>query len=195
MWQFIKSASDKNSWFCSNEVQLCFWGRSNVGKSSLLNSLTGQKISYVSKTPGRTQLVNFFKDNNDKIIVDLPGYGFANMSKSANLKMINNIKSFLQDKTSPKHILLLIDSRTGLTKIDVEYLTYLNSLIWPIALVFTKIDKLKQSEKVKLSKQIDLYQKEAYFEKVEQIFFASAQKKLNMDELINYISSVLYKDK
>ncbi|WP_029512929.1 ribosome biogenesis GTP-binding protein YihA/YsxC [Mycoplasmopsis iners] len=192
MWKFLKSATNKSSWIKTNEIQVCLWGRSNVGKSSLLNALIGQNISFVSKNPGRTQLINYFEDNNGKLVVDLPGYGFANMSKEAQVKMINNIKSFLTDTSTKKYIFLLIDSRTGITKTDVEYLAFLRSLNWPISLVYTKLDKLNQKEKAQLIKQIDSEIAEGNLMGINEIFTISSKTGRNMNELVSFIDKVLY---
>lgn len=192
MWKFLKSSSDRNNWLETDEIQVCLWGRSNVGKSSLLNALIGQNISFVSKTPGRTQLINYFADLNGKLIVDLPGYGFANMSKVQQEMMINNIKNFLLDSSSEKHIILLIDSRTGITKVDLEYLNFLKHLNWPIDLVYTKIDKLNQSQKHQLKKKhLEIVKNENLFF-IRNFFFVSSQKKTNLDMLVEYIDNILY---
>ncbi|KKB26731.1 GTP-binding protein EngB [Mycoplasmopsis meleagridis] len=195
MWKFIKSAPDKTSWLETNNLQVCLWGRSNVGKSSLLNALTGQNISFVSKTPGRTQLINYFEDNNGKLIVDFPGYGYANISKEKQAKMLNNIKSFLLDIKSKKHLILLIDSRTGITQTDKETIDFLQNVIWPIDIVYTKIDKLNQSEKSKLIKKHNELVDNNYLSFINNVFFVSSLKKYNMEKLSEYIAKILYEEK
>ncbi|WP_416738009.1 ribosome biogenesis GTP-binding protein YihA/YsxC [Mycoplasmopsis meleagridis] len=195
MWKFIKSAPDKTFWLETNNLQVCLWGRSNVGKSSLLNALTGQNISFVSKTPGRTQLINYFEDNNGKLIVDFPGYGYANISKKKQAKMLNNIKSFLLDIKSKKHLILLIDSRTGITQTDKETIDFLQNVIWPIDIVYTKIDKLNQSEKSKLIKKHNELVDNNYLSFINNVFFVSSLKKYNMEKLSEYIAEILYEEK
>lgn len=190
MWRFVTSSLKEETWHdTQGQQQIVFWGRSNVGKSSLLNSLTNQKISFVSKRPGRTQLINFFADNNNKYIVDLPGYGYAEMSKEKQQIMLSEIKNFLKNDLNPKHIFLLIDSRTGLTKIDIETLNFLNTLQWPISLIYTKLDKLNQKDKSSLIKKHN-----QIFSNTDNIeaFLVSAEKKINLDELIQHISEILY---
>ena len=96
MWKFIKSSSDKSNWLIHDNKEICFIGRSNVGKSSLINALArNSKLAKVSKMPGRTQLINYFQNENDLIIVDLPGYGYANISYSIQEKMFNMIDEYL----------------------------------------------------------------------------------------------------
>ncbi|ADN68783.1 ribosome biogenesis GTP-binding protein YihA/YsxC [Mycoplasmopsis fermentans] len=194
MWKFITSAIDKKQWLdCKNSFQVCFWGRSNVGKSSLLNAITNQNISFVSKHPGRTQLINYFADNNDKYIVDLPGYGYAEISKEKIIKMNLAVKDFLKNEPSPKHIFLLIDSRTRFTKNDLETLTFLNSLNWNYDIVYTKIDKLNQKEKSALIKKHNELNSKI-FKKSAQVFLVSSQKNINLDDIVQHIEKLLYNE-
>lgn len=189
MWKFLKSSSDKSNFYIHRESEICFWGRSNVGKSTLINTLTNQALAKVSKTPGRTQLINYFIDNNNKIIVDLPGYGFAKMSKEAQTKMFNNTISYINNSKSLLMLFLLIDSRTGITKIDNEMIQILEKMQINISLVFTKIDKLNQSEKSKLVKEINNNLKTKMF---NNVFVLSSAKKQGIDELVSYINELLY---
>ncbi|MBU4689782.1 ribosome biogenesis GTP-binding protein YihA/YsxC [Mycoplasma zalophidermidis] len=195
MWRFITSSLEKQSWHNTNgNNQVVFWGRSNVGKSSLLNALTGQKVSFVSKKPGRTQLINFFADNNDKYIVDLPGYGYAEMSKTKQEHMLKCIKDYLTLDKNPKHIFLLIDSRTGITKIDFETLSWLQKLPWDISIIYTKIDKLNQKDRSTLIKKHDSLIEKKLLNSYLNTHWVSAEKKLNLDELVLEIESILYPD-
>ncbi|MCS4537133.1 ribosome biogenesis GTP-binding protein YihA/YsxC [Mycoplasma sp. CSL7475-4] len=193
MWKFVKSALEESSWIdTQGNMQVVFWGRSNVGKSSLLNAITNQKISFVSKTPGRTQLINYFADLNNKYIIDLPGYGYAAMGKEKQDKMLKSIAHYLQNEHNPKHIFILLDSRTGITKIDFEIINFISSLGLNFSLVYTKVDKLNQKEKSALIKKHNLQIQNELAHSDFETFLVSSQKKINLDELIEYIDKILY---
>lgn len=193
MWKFVTSSLSEKTWHdTKGSIQLVFWGRSNVGKSSLLNSLTNQKIAFVSKTPGRTQLINFFKDNNDKYIVDLPGYGYAKMPKNQQENMLKSIKKFLEFNINPKHLFLLIDSRTSFTKIDLEVLAYIKYINIHFSIVYTKIDKLNQKEKSQLIKKHNQLLNEGLIDENTETFIVSSEKNINIDELATYMQAILY---
>lgn len=193
MWKFITSSLEPSTWHnTQNNQQIVFWGRSNVGKSSLLNALTSQNLAFVSKRPGRTQLINFFADNNNKYIVDLPGYGYAEMSKTQQEKMLKNIKMFLSNDPNPKHIFILLDSRSGITKIDLEILNFISQLQWNYSLIYTKIDKLNQKEKSALIKKHTEFLENSSLETDINTFLVSAQKRINLDELVSFVDQLLY---
>lgn len=189
MFKFIKSSTSSNDWYVhNNNVEICFWGRSNVGKSSLINALNNNsKLAIVSKTPGRTQLINYFEDEQNHVWVDLPGYGYANVSKSKIEKMNKMIEYYLKNNKKLKHVILLIDSRTGITKIDSEVIMFLDSINLDFSLVFTKIDKLNQKEKSKLTKSI---QKDFVILQNKTVFFVSSAKKININNLYNYLENL-----
>lgn len=152
MWTFIKSSSDKSNWLIHDNKEICFIGRSNVGKSSLINALArNNKLAKVSKMPGRTQLINYFKNENDLIIVDLPGYGYANISYSIQEKMFNMIDEYFKFN-KPSTVFFLIDSRHGITQKDEEIINYLVSLDHKLIFILTKVDKAKQKEIAKTLK-------------------------------------------
>ncbi|WP_261368948.1 ribosome biogenesis GTP-binding protein YihA/YsxC [Mycoplasma struthionis] len=153
MWKYIKSASDKKSWYEHSEKELIFWGRSNVGKSSLINALANQKIAKTSSTPGRTRLVNYFLTNNQKIIIDLPGYGYATMSKTDQQKVANIIDDYFTNSENQKTVCLLIDAKIGFSPIDLEMIDYLRSLNIHFDIIITKIDKANQSQKHRVKTQ------------------------------------------
>ncbi|QSF13845.1 ribosome biogenesis GTP-binding protein YihA/YsxC [Mycoplasma sp. Mirounga ES2805-ORL] len=194
MWKFEKSALKPETWIFNNELNVCFWGRSNVGKSSLLNAVTNQKISFVSKTPGRTQLINYFVDINNKIIVDLPGYGFAQMSKTKILEMNKYVDLFLKNKNISKHLFLLIDSRTGITKNDLSKINFLEKEKIPYDVIYTKLDKLNQKEKSSLIKKHDFLLKEEIINSNVHYFLVSSEKNINMNVLVQFIDNILYSD-
>ncbi|MGZ9414501.1 ribosome biogenesis GTP-binding protein YihA/YsxC [Mycoplasma sp. 5370] len=184
MWKFIVSSSKKENWYFHKGKEICFIGRSNVGKSSLINALANTKIAKTSNTPGRTQLINFFENNNQKIIVDLPGYGYAKMSKFLSEKMFNMIEEYFTFRENLDTTFLLFDSRIGLTDNDKSMLEFLESLNKKIILVATKIDKLNQSQIYKVKKEIELLNK-------YECFFVSSTKKKNLNLLIEKINEIL----
>ncbi|CAL58840.1 putative GTP-binding protein EngB [Mycoplasmopsis agalactiae] len=193
MWKFVKSALKKETWVkCEDCIQICFWGRSNVGKSSLLNALVNQKISYVSKQPGRTQFINYFQEEN-RFIVDLPGYGYAQLSKEKIEEMNYWISAFLKDDKCTKVMFLLIDSRTGITKIDLEKLAFLKAINLPIHLIYTKIDKLNQKEKSALVKKHNEYLDSNLLNESTNSFLVSSTNKIGLDDLVLFIEENIFK--
>lgn len=121
--------------------EFAFVGRSNVGKSSLINALVGSKIARVSNTPGRTQQINFFKIANAFILADLPGYGYAKVSKQTKKEWGHLIVNYLRGRVNLKRVFLLIDSRHGYKDTDSEILDFLSENAVPFETVLTKIDK------------------------------------------------------
>lgn len=192
MWKFVKSALEKDTWLdCKNGFMICFWGRSNVGKSTLLNALVNQKISFVSSQPGRTQYINYFQEGNN-FIIDLPGYGYAKMPKEKLKQMNENVKFFLKHDKTNKEIFLLIDARVGFTKNDLETVNFLNSLKWPYQIVYTKIDKLKQKDKSRLVKNHNELLTKNICKTDTKAFLVSSEKGVGLDELIEHVASLIY---
>ncbi|WP_036452630.1 ribosome biogenesis GTP-binding protein YihA/YsxC [Mycoplasma buteonis] len=188
MFKFVKSATNIQNWYDHPNYEVAFWGRSNVGKSSLLNALTGSsKLARVSKTPGRTQLLNFFENEHKAVFVDLPGYGYAKLSKEQKLKMLDMIHEYLTKRQNLKMLFVLIDARHGIVNTDIEILKYLEEMNLPYTLVFTKADKLKQKDKSLLLKNIKKYNQEYNF---ENYFIVSSETKFGIFELTNYIANV-----
>ena len=140
---FLKSVFNVIDCPKGNIDEIGFWGRSNVGKSSLLNCLTKTKIAKTSKTPGRTKSLNFFEVPNKIRLVDFPGYGFAKVSKKDKKVWSDLITNYLYSRRNLLCIFLLIDSRQGLMKIDLEAIDLLESFGNHFFVVFTKIDKVK----------------------------------------------------
>ena len=127
-----------------NRVEICFCGRSNVGKSSLINALTNRKnLARTSNTPGRTQEINFFTLSDSYYLVDLPGYGFAKMPHSIKVKRQNFLIDYLRARAAIRRVFALVDSRHGPKKIDLEIFSTLNSSAVSFQLVYTKVDKIK----------------------------------------------------
>ncbi|WP_027121245.1 ribosome biogenesis GTP-binding protein YihA/YsxC [Mycoplasma leonicaptivi] len=189
MFKFIKSSTNIENWYQHSNNEIAFWGRSNVGKSSLINAIVGnKKLARVSKTPGRTQLINFFENNHGAVLVDLPGYGYAKISIEQSKKMLVMIEEYLVKRKNLKHLYLLLDSRHGVTKTDVGILDFLYKIKLPFTPVYTKCDKLNQKEKNILLKSIKKAQEEYGFNKY---FIVSSQTFFGIDQLINNINETM----
>lgn len=180
MWKFVISASNKENWYQENKQEVCFIGRSNVGKSSLINALANQKIARTSNTPGRTQLINYFVNEKNHFIVDLPGYGYAKMSKTNNQKMLNMLEQYFLERKQLITVFLLFDSKVGLTSLDQDMIQYLDSINRKVILVGTKLDKTNQSERSKIEKEVLKFNK--------QVIFTSSSKTKNIQKLLLLIN-------
>ncbi|TPD99395.1 ribosome biogenesis GTP-binding protein YihA/YsxC [Metamycoplasma equirhinis] len=183
MWKYLKSTSNENSWKeFENENQMIFWGRSNVGKSSLINSLAKQKIAKTSSTPGRTKLINYFLSDSNKLVIDLPGYGYAAISKKEQEKIARIIDFFFRNSKAQKTVCVLIDCKVGFMAIDIEMINYLYSLNIKIDVFITKIDKANQSQKYKVKKQALELNPEI------NIFMVSSIKAQGIEDIIEFYS-------
>ena len=152
---FISSSPNVSSCPQLKSAEFAFIGRSNVGKSSLINMLTNRKsLAKASQTPGKTRLINHFKINDIWYLVDLPGYGFVRIPKTEKLKLENLIYSYFLKRKNLKHTFLLVDSRLDPQLIDITFMTWLASHHIRFTLLFTKSDKLS---KVRLEKNINNY--------------------------------------
>ncbi len=170
-----------------NLPEFAIVGRSNVGKSSLINTLLNKRsIAKTSSKPGKTILINHFKINNKFYFVDLPGYGYAKTSKKI-IKEIKSIhESYFKNRKQLLFTFLLIDVRHELQKVDLEFMKYLNRTICPFVIVFTKSDKIKSdliAEKVKLYED----NLEKYWEDLPKTFLTSAKNNLGIEDLLNFI--------
>lgn len=155
MWKFIKSATNNDNFLMGHAKEVAFIGRSNVGKSSLINALTNQKsLARTSNTPGRTQLINFFQDGN-KTFVDLPGYGYAKMPLPVKEQMLLMIQNYFYTRKELIKVFVLIDAKIGPTKDDKEIIDFLKKINRDIFIVMTKIDKTNQSQLHKATKKIE----------------------------------------
>ena len=170
-----------------NLPEFAFIGRSNVGKSSLINSLCNKKsIAKTSSKPGKTLLINHFIINNSFFIVDLPGYGFAKVSKKEKEKIKNLHKDYFKKRKQLFSALLLIDIRLKPQKIDLEFMKYINKLFVPFILIFTKCDKLNEGEIHQKTKE---YSEEINrnWETSPEIIISSAKNRIGLDEILNFI--------
>lgn len=188
MFKFVKSSTEKSNWYEHSNKEIAFWGRSNVGKSSLLNAIVdNKKLAKVSKTPGRTQLLNFFENEHGAVFVDLPGYGYAKLSQSQIQKMMKMIESYLIERDNLTHLFLLLDSRIPTTKSDKEVMEFLTRIHLPFTAVYTKVDKLNQKEKSALLKRIKLDMQTYKFDKYHIV---SSETSYGIANLINQINEI-----
>ena len=146
-WRFITGAADTGGLPPLGLPEIAFAGRSNVGKSSLINAVAGRKaLARVSNTPGRTQQINFFAVDDTMMVVDLPGYGYAEAPKDTVAGWTDLIKLYLKGRVTLRQVLLLIDGRHGVKPNDHEIMTMLDRAAVPYQIVLTKADKLKPAE-------------------------------------------------
>ena len=173
-----------------SKPEYAFIGRSNVGKSSLINMLTGRKnLAKTSATPGKTLLINHFVINNEWYLVDLPGYGFAKRSKKEKQKLEQMINGYILQREQLVNVFLLIDIRLEAQKIDLEFIEWLGTSSVPFAIVFTKTDKLSAS---KAAQNVAAYKKvlSETWEELPPIFVTSSEKKQGRDEVLDYIETI-----
>ena len=170
--------------------EYAFIGRSNVGKSSLINMLTGRKaLAKTSATPGKTLLINHFLINGEWYIVDLPGYGFAKRSKESREQLSRMIQGYVLGREQMTNLFVLVDSRLKPQKIDMEFIQWLGENGVPFAIVFTKMDKLG---KVAGPAAVEAYKKELLktWEELPPIFMTSSEDARGRDELLSYIDDI-----
>lgn len=173
--------------------EYAFVGRSNVGKSSLINMLTGHKhLAKTSGSPGKTQLINHFLINEDWYLVDLPGYGYARVAKTKRAIWSGFMKSYLKDRKNLQCVFLLIDSRHPPQKIDLEFINLLHEIQVSFMLVFTKSDKQashKTTENIELftAKMLENWPEHLPTDGSRRIFSASAKKETGKAELLEMI--------
>lgn len=170
--------------------EYAFIGRSNVGKSSLINMLVDVKgLAKTSQKPGKTQLINHFLINKSWYIVDLPGYGYAKSSKSNRLEWAKFIRHYLEKRESLQCVFVLIDSRLEPQKIDIEFCCSLGEKGIPFFLIFTKSDKQGH---VKSQQTMAQFKKalSVYFEEVPQMILTSAENKQGKDDILNLIDGI-----
>ena len=188
---FVVSNTDHKKCPEDGRPEFAFIGRSNVGKSSLINLLTGhKKLAKISSTPGKTQLINHFVNNDDWYLVDLPGYGYAKASKSARSTWEKFIADYLVKRTTLMNIFILLDSRLEPQKIDMEFINWCGEKQLPFVLIFTKIDKLSSSA---LQKNMLKFKKEMLktWEELPPVYTTSSVSGFGAEPILNYINQIL----
>lgn len=187
---FVISNTEVDKCPAPSKPEYAFIGRSNVGKSSLINMLTGfSKLAKTSGKPGKTQLINHFEINQDWYLVDLPGYGYAKTSKENRFKWTQFIQEYLVDRENLMNTFVLLDSRLPPQKIDLEFMNWCGHHEIPFSMVFTKIDKLSSTA---LQKNLAVYKKEMLkiWEELPPVFTTSATSKFGQEKLLNYIDQI-----
>ena len=152
---FVKGVVDMKGLPSPDKIEVCFSGRSNVGKSSLINALTNRKgLARASNTPGRTQEINFFSIPETHYLVDLPGYGYANAPIKVVEKWQNLLKQYLAGRQSLRRAFVLVDARHGVKKVDTEIMSMLDSSAVTFQVVLTKLDKVKEKDQENILEQV-----------------------------------------
>jgi len=188
---FLVSNTDVSKCPKPDRAEIAFIGRSNVGKSSLINMLTGVKeLAKTSQKPGKTQLVNHFNIDDRWFLVDLPGYGFAKVSKDKKVKWEKMISTYLTTRTNLCGVFVLIDSRLEPQTIDLEFLNWCGEENIPFVVVFTKADKQSKTQtdknvKAFLAKLVEIFGDEPDY------FVTSAEKGVGKDEVLGFITELI----
>ena len=189
--EFIISNSDVSKCPLERLPEYAFIGRSNVGKSSLINMITNHKnLAKTSGKPGKTQLINHFKINSNWFLVDLPGYGYARVSKKTKQVFQEFITDYFESREQLICAFVLIDIRLEAQKIDLEFIEYLGETEIPFSIIFTKADKIS---KTKIDSHIAAYKKQLHannWEEIPPYFVTSATEGTGKDALLDYIDSI-----
>ena len=188
--EFVVSNTDVNKCPTDGFPEYAFIGRSNVGKSSLINMLTGKKgLALTSQKPGKTLLINHFIINESWFLVDLPGYGFAQQGKEGREKLRQIIESYVLYREQLTCLFVLLDCRHEAQKIDLEFMEWLGENGIPFAIIFTKTDKISKG---RLAENTNAYRRKLLetWEELPPMFFSSSEKKEGRDEILGYIESI-----
>jgi len=189
--EFITSSTDWRKCPPTHKPEFAFIGRSNVGKSSLINMLVDRKkLAKTSSTPGKTQTINHFLVNDEWYLVDLPGYGYASASRSARFEWGKMIEDYLKNRKNLFCTFILLDARLKPQAIDVDFITWMGENHLPLVILLTKSDKLKQQELAKSKKTIEAKLLE-HWEDLPPLFVTSAEKKLGRDKVLDFISEAM----
>lgn len=188
--QFVISNTDFRKCPDDGKPEYAFIGRSNVGKSSLINMLTNRKgLAMTSQKPGKTQLINHFIINDEWYLVDLPGYGYAQRGKEGRENIRKIIESYILNREALTCLFLLIDCRHEPQKIDIEFMNWLGEAGVPFVIVFTKIDKISKG---RLKDNTNLYIEKLMetWEEIPPVFYTSSEHRLGKDEILDYIENI-----
>ena len=177
MINFVGSFETVKSLPNSHFAEYAFVGRSNVGKSSLINAIVGQSIARTSNTPGRTQSLNLFNIDDRIMIVDLPGYGYARVSKADAMRWLARLEEYLLNRRQLKRLFILIDARVGVKDADLDLMDFCDANAIPYQIVYTKKDK-----KVREAKQLEIKHTD-HGAMVPEILHTSAEKKTGLEEI------------
>ena len=173
-----------------NKPEYAFIGRSNVGKSSLINMLTAKKgLAMTSQKPGKTMLINHFIINDEWYLVDLPGYGFAQRGKEGRENIRKIIESYILMREQLTCLFVLLDCRHSPQKIDLEFMEWLGENGVPFAIIFTKTDKISKG---RLAENTEVYKKKLLetWEELPPILFSSSEKKEGRDDILDFIDNI-----
>ena len=195
--EFVKSSAHPRECPDMDRPEYAFIGRSNVGKSSLINMLVGRNsLAKISSTPGKTQLINHFAINGLELgkkpgsspwyLTDLPGFGYAKISKSERIKWERTSRQYLEGRKNLLCTMMLVDSRLAAQKVDLEFMAYLGETGLPFVLVFTKVDKLNKTERAEFQSKYESVMLKQWH-KMPPIFITSANKGDGKDELLSFI--------
>ena len=188
--RFVISNTDIKKCPQDGRPEYAFIGRSNVGKSSLINALTrNNKLAMTSSMPGKTLLINHFIVNNEWYLVDLPGYGFAQRSKKDREAWKVMLDDYIKNRKNLVCMFVLVDSRIEPQKIDLEFINHLGELQMPFYIIFTKVDKIKDLE---LQRNLQAYKEKLaeQWEEIPHIFITSSEKEIGKDDVLNMIDGL-----
>ena len=193
---FVKSSALPSECPRPDRPEYAFIGRSNVGKSSLLNMLTCRnKLAKTSGTPGKTQLINHFDVDGKWYLVDLPGFGYAKVSKKDRSKWMTVTQQYLRSRTNLMCVMMLVDSRIPAQKVDLEFMAWMGEAGLPFVLVFTKVDKLNKTEREAF---LPAYEEKMLVKwlKMPPLFVTSGYKGEGREEVLRFVAAtnVLYPD-
>ncbi len=190
--EFVISNTDPDLCPVSDQPEFAFIGRSNVGKSSLINMLMGMNnLAKTSSEPGKTRLINHFIVNNEWYLVDLPGYGFAKVLRSNREKWITFIRKYILERDNLYCVMVLIDIRLEPQQNDIEFMNWLGEYGIPFVMIFTKADKLGRNV---VEKNLSVYREKMMesWEELPQIFVTSAEKGTGKAELLDFIGTTIH---
>lgn len=188
---FITSASGKDSWPERSEPEVVVVGRSNVGKSSFINALTNRKkLAYVGSTPGKTQLLNFFDIDGKWTLVDVPGYGYARLSKSQLMQLGKMMDEYFADRPNIACVVSLVDARHEPTADDVDMISYFKESHVPVIVGATKVDKVPKTKRLAAIKAISRKLQIP----VRSIFPVSSVEKSGLDEIYQALMQTVFPD-
>ncbi|MBL4624759.1 MAG: YihA family ribosome biogenesis GTP-binding protein [Flavobacteriales bacterium] len=187
---FFKSSAEASKCPKADKPEYAFIGRSNVGKSSLINMMTNKKaLAKISGRPGKTQLINHFVINEEWYMVDLPGYGYAKVAKTDRDKWVDFTNDYLLDRENLMSLFVLIDSRHAPQKIDLEFMEWLAISSIPFSIIFTKMDKLTDNN---FKKNMEDYENRLLqdWEELPKLFYTSSSHRIGAEEILGYVEEM-----